>query len=340
MESKKDKRLENVLISSHETSSLLSDVYIEHNSFPEMDFSQIDTKVEFFGKEIPFPIMINAITGGTEQSVEINEMLYNISKELGIPMEIGNQDIMLEDEAAIELFLGDSSNEERDAVMLSNLQASSSLSDIKKAIESIKADGIALHINPAQEIVGPDGRKDFRGILSNIKEAASIYKDKVLVKEIGSGMSKETVEKIIACGVNMIDVSGVGGSNLIEIENLRNIERDFSDLYDWGIPTAKSIINARAASKDVKIIASGGIKTSMDIVKALIIGADYVAVGGELLKYLLHGGHEYAKEYLEELMYKTRVIMFLLGKRNIKELKETPYKLTGKLKEIVEWTKI
>ena len=334
MEDKKNVRLENILISNHETDTLFSDVYIEHNSFPEMEFNEIDTSVEFFGKEIPFPMLINAITGGTEQSVEINEMLYNISKELGIPMEIGNQDIMLEDEEAIELFLGENNVEPRKTVMLSNLHAASSLEDVEKAMTSIEADGIALHINPAQEIVGPDGRRDFRGILENIKKINDAFEGKVLVKEIGSGMSQKTIEQIIECGVNIIDVSGVGGSNLVEIENLRNFERDFSDLYDWGIPTAKSILNARKASDDITIIASGGIKTAVDIVKAIIIGADYVGIGGELLKFLLHGGHEYAKNYLEELIFKTKVIMFLLGKKTIAELKTTPYKLTGKLKDI------
>ncbi|MDO5026526.1 MAG: type 2 isopentenyl-diphosphate Delta-isomerase [Tissierellia bacterium] len=334
MEEKKNVRLENILISNHQTDSLFSDVYIEHNSFPEMDFSEIDTSVEFFGKKVPFPMIINAITGGTEQGVEINEILYTISKELNIPMEIGNQDIIFEDEKSIELFLGEHASETRETVMLANLHASSSLEDVKKAIESIKADGIALHINPAQEIIGPDGRRDFRGILDNIKAINEVYPDRLIIKEIGSGMSRKTVESIISTGVNMIDVSGLGGSNLIEIENLRNVDRDFSDLYDWGIPTAKSILDARAASKDLKIIASGGIKTSVDLVKALILGADYVGIGGELLKFLLHGGHEYAKAYLEELIYKTKVLMFLLGVKNIEELKRVPYQLTGKLKEL------
>lgn len=330
----KNKRLENILISSHETDTLFSDVYIEHNSFPEMRFEDIDTKVKFFDKDIPFPLVINAMTGGTEQSVEINEMLYNISEQLNIPMEIGNQDIMLEDEEAIDLFLGEHTTEERKTIILANLHASSTLDQVKTAIESVKADGIALHINPAQEIVGVDGKRDFRGILDNIREITKKYSKRVVVKEIGCGMSEDTIEKIISCGVEIIDISGTGGSNLIEIENLRNIDRDFSELYDWGIPTAKSILNARAVSKDVKIIASGGIRTALDVVKAIILGADYVGIGGELLKFLLHGGHEYAKVYLEELMYKTRVIMFLLGAKNIEELKKTPYKLTGKLKDI------
>lgn len=336
MSEKKDKRLENILISSYEGNNLLSDVYIEHNSFPEMAFDEVTTQVEFFGEKIPFPLIISAISGGTEQSCEINEMLYNIAEELHIPMEIGNQDILLEDENKLELFLGEKHCENRTTSVISNLHASSSLDDVKKAMDLVSADGIALHINPAQEIVGFDGKRDFSNILENVKEIASVYGDRLIVKEIGSGMSEKTVRSLMDCGVKIIDVSGAGGSNLIEIEDLRNLDEDYSDLYSWGIPTAKSIINARSVSEDLTIIASGGIKSAMDIVKAIVLGADYVAIGGELLKYLLHGGHEYAKEYIEELMHKTKVIMFLLGVNNIASLKKVPYKLSGKLKDIVE----
>lgn len=333
---KNDKRVENILISSYQADTLFSDVYIEHNSFPEMDFNSIDTSIDFFGRKLPFPLIINAITGGSEQSVEINEILYYISEDLGIPMEVGNQEAIFEDESTVELFLGEYDGRNRNNIVIANLHASASCEDVNRAVASIKADGIALHINAAQQIVGDDGRRDFTGILDNIREITSSCNHNLIVKEIGSGMTKETVEKLVDAGVGIIDISGAGGSNLIEIENLRNIERDYSDLYDWGVPTAKSIINAREASGDVKIIASGGIKTAMDVIKALILGADYVGIGGELLKYILHGGHDYAKSYLEELMHKVKVIMLLLGAKNLEDLKKVPYKLTGRLKDIVE----
>ncbi len=332
---KNDKRVENVLVSSYQADTLFSDVYIEHNSFPEMDFNSIDTSVDFFGRKLPFPLIINAITGGSEQSVEINEILYYISEDLGIPMEVGNQEAIFEDDSTVELFLGEHDGGDRNNIVIANLHASASCEDVNRAVDSIKADGIALYINAAQQIVGDDGRRDFTGILDNIRNIASTCGHNLIVKEIGSGMTKDTVTKLVDAGVGMIDISGAGGSNLIEIENLRNIEMDYSDLYDWGVPTAKSIINAREASKDVKLIASGGIKTAMDVIKALILGADYVGIGGELLKYILHGGHDYAKSYLEELMHKVRVIMLLLGAKNIEDLRKVPYKLTGKLKDIV-----
>lgn len=335
-ENKRDKRLDNALLTTYEGDTLLSCVYIEHNSLPELSIDQIDTSMTFFGKDIPFPIMINAMTGGTEQGVEINEALYNISKELGIPMEVGSQDVLMEDTDVAELFLGEIvEDEERKTVLLSNLNANSTVEEIKFAMDTIKADGIALHINAGQEIFSKDGITDFNGRYERIKNAAKIYSDRLIVKEVGSGMSKDTIKKLVDAGVKNIDISGSGGTNFIEIENLRNFDYDFSDLYEWGIPTAKSIINARSISQDINIIASGGIKTALDIVRALILGADIVGVSGEVLKYLIHGGYDYAKEYLTELMHKTKIVMLLLGAKNIDELKTVPYKITGKLKDII-----
>ena len=334
---KRDKRLDNSLITSFEGDNLLSDVYIEHNSLPEMNFDEIDTKTKFLGQEVPFPLMINAMTGGTKQSVEINETLYNLSRELGLAMEIGSQEDLMSNPEISDLFLGELvKDKERENILISNLHSSFEIEYLQKALDHIKSDAIALHLNPAQDIVSKDGRKDFTGILENIKKCSEHFGDKLIVKEVGFGMSQETIQKLVDAGVKNIDVSGFGGTNFIEIENLRNIEYDFSDIYGWGVPTAKAILNARKVSKDVTIIASGGIKTSMDIIKALVLGADMVAISGELLKYLLHGGYDNAKDYLVNLIYKAKIIMFLLGARNIDELKKTPYKLTGKLKEINE----
>lgn len=336
IENKRDKRLDNALLTTYEGDTLLSCVYIEHNSLPELSIDDVDTTTTFFGKQVPFPLMINAMTGGTEQGVEINEALYNISKELGIPMEVGAQDVLMEDMDTAELFLGEIVEEvNRPTVLLSNLHANSSVADIKVAMDTINADGIALHLNPGQEIFTKDGISNFVGRYESIEKAAKEYGDKLIVKEVGFGMSEEVIKKLVDVGVKNIDVSGSGGTNFVEIENLRNFDYDFSELYEWGVPTAKSIINARNISKDITIIASGGIKTSLDIARVLILGADMVGISGEVLKYLIHGGYDYAKDYLQELMYKTKIVMLLLGCKNIEQLKKTPYKLTGKLKEII-----
>ncbi|MDO4778130.1 MAG: type 2 isopentenyl-diphosphate Delta-isomerase [Tissierellia bacterium] len=336
MTNRRDLYIENSLISAYKGDNLLKDVYIEHNSLPEISFDDINTFVEIFGKKVAFPLIINAMTGGTEKGCEINEMLYMLSKELNIPMEVGSQMELIKDNDLEQLFIGEKAEgKNRKSVLISNLSSKSSVEDVKYAMDVIDADGIALHLNSGQEAAAKDGNKDFRGIVENIKIMAEEFSDRLIVKEVGFGMSSKTIKTLVDCGVKMIDVSGAGGTNFIEIENLRCYEYDFSDLYCWGIPTAKAIIDARNISKDIKIIASGGIKTALDIVKAIVLGADYVGISGEILKFILHGGYDQAKQYIEELMYKTKIIMFLLGVKNIEELKKVNYTIKGELKDLI-----
>lgn len=334
---KKNRRLDNSLISEFQGDPLFSDVYIEHNSLPNISFEEIDTSVEFLGKKIDFPLMINAMTGGTSQGIEVNEALFSLSQDFNIPMQLGSQDLMLENDKLIDFYLDlESIDKDKPLFIISNLSAKASLEEVEKAISSLNSQGLGLHLNISQELFAKNPDTDFSKILDNISKIAQSIGDKLIVKEVGAGMSKEVVEKLVKAGVKNIDIAGFGGSNFIEIENLRNYEHDYSDLYGWGIPTAKSIINARQASDDVFLIASGGIKTALDVVKSFVLGADMVAISGEILKYILHSGQEGVKDYLSELIYKVKLIMLMLGVKNIEELKKVPYKLTGKLKEITE----
>ena len=180
-----------------------------------------------------------------------------------------------------------------------------------------------------------EGDRDFKGILDNIEQIVKNIDKPVIVKEVGFGISKEVANKLYNIGVRNIDISGTGGTNFIEIENLRNIGMDLTDLYEWGIPTALALIKCRELPADLNIIASGGIRNSMDIVKALVLGANIVGISGELLSYLIHGGYENAKNYLEEIIYKMKIIMILLGKQNLVELQSTKYKILGDLKELI-----
>ncbi|MFM1580583.1 type 2 isopentenyl-diphosphate Delta-isomerase [Helcococcus bovis] len=335
MDNQKDLYLENSLISSFVGNPLFDDIYLEHNSLPEINFDEISTESEIFGKKISFPLIINAMVGGSEKGFDVNQTLFSLAMEFKLPFSVGSQDGNFDNEES-KLYLeriGES--EKSEVVVLSNLSAKSDEKSIENAMNLINSDGVTLYLNSAQEIISSDGDTNFRNVLENIRKLSKTYSSKMIIKEKSMGMTKLTVDKLVDAGVKYIDVSGSGGTNFIEIENLRNYKEDFSDLYSWGIPTAKSIINARESSQMLKIIASGGIKTGLDIAKALIIGADYVGVSGELLKYLLHGGYDQAKNYLEDLIYKTKVVMFLLGVKNIEELKNVDYKIVGRLKEIL-----
>ena len=143
-------------------------------------------------------------------------------------------------------------------------------------------------------------------------------------------------KRLYDVGVRYVDISGFGGTNFMEIENLRNRNIDLGELYSWGIPTALSLIKCRELPEDLKIISSGGIRNATDIVKSIILGAELAGISGEILAYLVHGGYENAKNYLDGIVYKIKMIMLLLSKQNIEELRKTEYKIVGRLKELLE----
>ncbi len=248
-------------------------------------------------------------------------------------MAVGSEAIAIDDEESRESF---TLLKDKDLIKVGNLGSERSIEDFTFAADLIGADIMQVHLNMAQELVMPEGDKDFRGIRDNIKNLSKNFATPIIVKETGAGISKVVAKDLIDLGVKYIDVSGKGGTNFIEIEDLRDMDTDFSELYNWGIPTAKAIIDVRSISSDVFIIASGGIRTAMDVVKSIIIGADMAAVSGEVLKYLLHGGYIACESYLKDLNDKIKIIMCLLGVKNIEELKKVDYKIVGRLRELID----
>lgn len=331
---RKDQHIENYLKTRARGTTLLDCVYIEHNALSDVSIKQIDTSVEFMGQKIAMPLMVDAITGGGDSSASINEDLSSICQEINIPMAVGSESIALTDESSRESF--ELVKQKEDLFRIGNLGFERNYDDFIFARDLIDAKAMQVHLNIAQELVMKEGDNDFHSSIDIIGELVEKFPYPIIVKETGSGISKEVAQKLLEKNVQYIDVAGKGGTNFIEIEDLRDFEMDYSDLYNWGIPTAKSIIDVRSASDDVFIIASGGIKTAMDVVKSIIIGADMAAMTGEVLNYLLRGGYQACEDFLKEVNHKIKIIMALLGVRNIEELKKVDYKLIGELKELVE----
>lgn len=333
---RKKEHVENYLRTTYRGDTLLGDVFLQHNALPNLRLEDIDTRTTFLGKNVDYPIIINAMTGGSEFTQEINRDLSLLAKEFNIPMAVGSQTIALcEEEGCRNSFRVVRDNISKEGIVIANLSARASLEEVKLALEIIDGDAIQLHLNPAQEVVMLEGDRDFIGILDNIENIVKDLDKPVIIKEVGFGISKEVAAKLYDVGVRHIDISGFGGTNFIEIENIRFNNIDFSDMYSWGIPTALALVKCRELPKDLDLIASGGIRDSMDIIKALVLGGNMVGISGELLSYLLHGGYEGAKDYLEAIIYKIKILMLLLGKRNIEELKDTDYKIVGELKELI-----
>ena len=324
---RKDAHIENYLRSKSKESTLLDNVYIEHNAISDVSLDEIDTSIEFMDKKISMPLMIDAMTGGGSVSISINEDLSSICESLNIPMAVGSESIALSEEDSRESF--ELVKYKENLFRIGNLGFEREYEDFIFARDLIDANAMQVHLNLAQELVMKEGDNSYHSSLELIEKLVNDFDYPIIVKETGSGISKPVAKKLIDVGVKYIDVAGKGGTNFIEIEDLRDFEVDYSDLYNWGIPTAKSIIDIRSISDDTFIIASGGVRTAMDLAKSIIIGADMAAMTGEVLNYLLHGGYDACESFLKEINLKLKIIMALLGVRNIDELKNVDYKLTG-----------
>lgn len=332
--SRKKEHIHHFLKSDFKSDNYFENIYLEHNSLPELDFEEIDTKYSFLGKDISFPVMINAMTGGFKDAVKINSNLATVAERFNIPMAVGSQAIAINNKEyepsfkAVRKIL-------KTGIVISNINAFAEPPEVLRAIDMIEADAIQIHLNPAQEICMPEGDRNFKGVLKNIENIVREINKPIIVKEIGFGISKDVARRLFEAGVKYIDIGGRGGTNFIKIESERNEEFDFSELFEWGIPTALSLLECRSVSRDLNIICSGGMRSANDVVKALCAGADMTGISGPILRELLEGGYEGAEKYIQNIIYKSKVIMFLLGKKNLNELRTVPYRVKGQLKELL-----
>lgn len=343
---RKDEHLDYFFQSKAHGSSLFDQVYLESQSFPELSFEEIDPSSSFMGKKIDLPLMINAMTGGTERGKKINISLAKLAREFNIPLQLGSMRLALEDPKTADSFKGAREILGPEPVLLANLSAGATLQEVEKAMEIIDADGIGLHVNPAQELAMVEGDRDFRGRKEALLKVSKAFPGRVIIKEVGFGFSRKDGEFLSSLPVDYIDCSGSGGTNFMEIEDLRRKEREkenskgsefsLEEFYDWAIPSALSLINVRETCPGKKIIASGGIEKAADLLKAMVLGADYGALAGVLLRELHAGGEEAGQKYLENFRRHFLIGMALLGASDLKSLKKIPYRLTGRLRELTQ----
>lgn len=333
---RKREHVESYLKTEYVGDNLFKDIYIENNSLPGINFEEIDTKVSFLGKTVDFPLMINAMTGGADELSSINEDLARIARDFNIPMAVGSQKIGIEYPECKESFKIARDILGKDGILIGNLSANASLEELIEASSMIEADAMQLHLNVCQEMFMDEGDRNFKDIEKNIEYLSKNYEKPIIIKEVGFGISATVSKKLTKLGINHIDISGTGGTNFIEIEDMRNFNKDYSDMYHWGIPTAKALIDCKRENPDNFYISSGGVNNADSIIKSFILGANFTAISGEVLRYLMHGGFDEAEKYVEDIIEKSKIIMMLLGVKKIEDLKNVNYTLTGRLKELIQ----
>jgi isopentenyl-diphosphate delta-isomerase len=313
-------------------STWLQDVRPVHKCVPELDLIGVDTSTVFLGKELKMPLVIAALTGGTEEAGQINRDLAEVAEKKGIGFGLGSQRAMIEKPELKSTFYV------RDAapsiLLLGNIGITK-LKDyeperIEKACREAGVDALCVHINPAQEIFQNEGDYDFRGCLSALKRLCQSINYPVIAKEVGNGICRESALLLKEAGVSAIDVGGVGGTSWVVVDSIRS-GKDATDFREWGIPTAASILEAKHAG--LPIIATGGIRSGSDIARAVMLGADVCGIALPFLRVYRRGGKAGVERYIDKLREELRMNMFLTGCKNVAELKAAKHVLTSKLKE-------
>lgn len=315
--------------------TLLECVQLVHDSLPELSLDEIDLSIRVLGKRLAAPLIVAGMTGGTARARDINRELASLAEDLGYGFGLGSQRAMLEHP---EL---ESTYAVRDcapnALLLGNLGAVQARSrpsaEIESMLQSVGADALCLHLNPAMEVVQAEGDRDFRGIAETIERLIADLSVPVVVKETGCGISDAAARRLAAAGVRHVDVSGAGGTSWVGVEAMRDRSEAGSigeTFWDWGIPTAASLLLV-APWGFRTVIATGGIKTGLDAARALCLGAHAVGIARPLFQALERGGPQAARDFMQTVERELRATLLLSGCRSIPELRCAPHLIVGEL---------
>ena len=319
------------------------DVQFIHRALPEVDIAKIDLSTTFLGHKFSAPLMVGAMTGGTAEATRINAAIAEAVERLNLGMGVGSQRAAIED-PKLEKTFAVARKKAPNAFLIANIGGVQlvhgyGVKEVKKAVDMIEADAVAVHLNALHEAVQPEGQTNFKGVLARIGEIAGALDTPVIVKETGGGISAEDAKKLEASGVKAIDVGGAGGTSFAAVEYYRSEVTSMEHLlggvfWDWGIPTVVSLVEATQTVK-IPVIASGGVRTGVDMAKALALNACLASVSLPVLQTAVEGAEETASLlsiFIEEL----KSAMFLVGAENVQQLAKTPVVVTGKT---AEWLK-
>ena len=282
-----------------------------------------------FGKKLDSPLFITAITGGHPAAKEVNRQLAIAAENNGIALGVGSQRAACEHPELADTYSVVRENAP-DCLLVGNIGAPQ-LNLAQKAVEILDADILAIHLNPLQESIQPEGDLDARGYTDLIEKITDTVDIPVLAKETGCGISAESAKTLVEAGVDFIDIEGAGGTSWAAVETYRAEDKYYGELFwDWGIPTAISTVEVTNAV-DVPVISSGGIRTGLEAAKAIALGADAVGMALPFLKN--SASQEALNTFINRFNDSLRIAMFLVGANNIEELKQSNLVIRGKTRE-------
>ena len=328
---------------------IYSQIRVIHKAFPLLSLEDINLSIKFLGKTLDAPLIITGITGGHPESLKINEKLAALAEKHGIAIGVGSQRAMLEknDVEIVETFRI-VRRKAPSVPLIGNIGINTlqdlSIRDVEYIVEAIDADALAIHLNPGQELIQPEGDTRFtKKALNKLVEVIDTLSVPIIIKEVGNGISMEVASLFYRLGVRYFDVAGACGTNWILVEGVRAARKGYRDkallakkLANWGIPTPISVIETRWAAPNSVIIASGGVWDGYKAAINIVLGADLCGIALPILKLLVRKGFNEADTFLANYINELAAIAYLLGASNIDSLKKSPFILSSNLYKYFE----
>lgn len=302
-------------------------VRLIHRGLPEIDYAGIDCSVDFLGKKLSFPLLISSMTGGdSEEIAAINRNLAEAAEECGIAMAVGSQRVMFSNPKARRTF--ELRQHAPTTVLIGNIGAVQlnegfDHSQCQQAIDVLEADGLYLHLNPLQEAIQPEGDLNFSKLGDKIAGLQKKLSKPVLLKEVGCGLSAKDIEIGMDAGINIFDLAGRGGTSWSRIEYHRRVreEDDMGLVFqDWGMTTVEALKAARPYQDRIDVIASGGIRTGIDMAKSIILGAQLCGTAAPFLT-AAKISRQAVVDRIETFRREFKTTLFLLGCTNCDSLR-------------------
>lgn len=298
-----------------------------HNALPEINVSEVDLTARLLGREFSFPLFISSMTGGYSEAGAINTIIAEFCENEHLPFGVGSQRIMLEEPDQVESFSVVRSHAPT-AFIAANIGGAQLIGGLEESktramIDSIQADAVIVHLNPLQELMQPEGDRNFMGIEKGIAGLVEKVECPVIVKETGAGISAQAAQRLLDIGVSVIDVAGAGGTSWSKVENLRENQTDpMHEFDDWGLSTVECIrqVDSLRTNYSFELIASGGIRSAFDILKAIALGSDFTASAQPVIKAIVEGGSDSLYALFQNWKKQAGYILTLIGCENLENL--------------------
>ena len=305
----------------------LAGLQFVHRALPEIDEREVRIQTEFLGTGVSMPLFISSMTGGSTESYRVNKQLAEVAQRTGIPVGMGSIRILFRKPEVIDHFR--LKTYAPDVPVFANIGGVQLIdADNRPLIELLQelgVDGVAVHLNPGQELAQPEGDRGFRGVLEGVRRLCSESPVPVLVKETGCGIAPWEAEQLLAAGAFYVDIAGSGGTNWITVERYRLhgedelVAREFSD---WGTPTGPLL--ATLSHLRGKVLASGGLRIGMDLAKCVALGAHSVGMALPFVRAVQSGGVDAGVALAQRFGRVLRTAMVLTGSATLEALRDAP----------------